>query len=141
MPELSFESTQIFRDALISRNLPPYSVDGSFTPPPPPYIYETELSDFSVIDQPDDLISEDPFGISLSTLNRFNQEGGLTNETVILSDLSLGPNTGEYNLNSANLFENSNEFLLSQGLNNIYSDGEGYSESYTTNVILPPLLS
>lgn len=137
MPELSFESTQIFRDALISRNLPPYSVDGSFTPPPPPYIYETELSDFSVIDQPDDLISEDPFGISLSTLNRFNQEGGLTNETVILSDLSLGPNTGEYNLNSANLFENSNEFLLSQGLNNIYSDGEGYSESYTTNVILP----
>ena len=60
MPEsvLSFTSSSSFRDLLISRNLPPYQVEGSFNPPSGDVVYEiSPLNDSNVIDSPNNLIS------------------------------------------------------------------------------------
>ena len=58
---LSFSSSENFRKNLVARNLAPYQVQGVYTPPANDVNYETVLTDASVIDSPDDLISNDPF--------------------------------------------------------------------------------
>ena len=47
---LSFASTTSFRNALIVKNLSPYSITGTYSPPSGAINYETTLTNFSVID-------------------------------------------------------------------------------------------
>jgi len=58
---LSFDATKVFRDALLLRNLKPYSKPGSFTPTSAPGTGEIIQNEYSVIDSPDVLIDADPF--------------------------------------------------------------------------------
>jgi hypothetical protein len=73
---LTFDSTSSFRNKLMTKNLKPYTVPGAYTPPVGDRNYETVLSDYSVIDSPDEFISEDPFADRLYPLNAYGPEGG-----------------------------------------------------------------
>jgi hypothetical protein len=73
---LSFASTSSFRNSLLNRNLPPYAVTGVYTAPVGTRTYETSLSDYNVINSPDDLISQNPFVRQLYPLNEYGPEGG-----------------------------------------------------------------
>ena len=60
MPEsfLSFDNSSVFRNNLIVQNLAPYQIQGAFSPPLGNILYEVSpLSNFSVIDSPNTLIS------------------------------------------------------------------------------------
>lgn len=94
---LSFSATKVFRDKLIVKNLKPYRVAGSFTPPSSNPIYETQQRDLSVIDSPDNLIADSPFSDLLYTKNRFGPEGGFEKDLQINSVLvPSDPNQGPY---------------------------------------------
>ena len=73
---LSFSSSQSFRDGLLVRNLQPYTVTGFYVPPVSQVAYETQLSNYSVINSPDELINEDPYVNELYPLNEFGPSGG-----------------------------------------------------------------
>ena len=73
---LDFSSTSGFRNRLITRNLKPYTVPGAYTPPVNDVNYETVLSDYSVIDSPNEFITENPFADKLYPLNAYGPEGG-----------------------------------------------------------------
>lgn len=73
---LTFSSTSSFRDKLMGKNLKPYTLPGAYTPPVGDRNYETVLSDFSVVDSPNEFISEDPFVDKLYPLNAYGPEGG-----------------------------------------------------------------
>ena len=49
---LSFVSTASFRNSLMGRNLPPYSVSGVYSPSVGNRNYEVSLSDQNVVDSP-----------------------------------------------------------------------------------------
>jgi hypothetical protein len=73
---LTFDSTSSFRNKLMAKNLKPYTVPGAYTPPANDVNYVTVLSDYSVIDSPDEFISQDPFADKLYPLNAYGPEGG-----------------------------------------------------------------
>jgi hypothetical protein len=73
---LDFSSTSGFRNKLMTRNLKPYTVPGAYTPPVNDVNYPTVLNDFSVIDSPDEYISDGPFADQLYPLNAYGPEGG-----------------------------------------------------------------
>ena len=55
---LSFPSSSEFRDKLLVRNLAPYNVEGVYVPNTSGINVAVTQSNFSVIDSPDELISE-----------------------------------------------------------------------------------
>jgi len=73
---LSFASSQSFRDVLLARNLSPYTVVGSYVPPVSNVAYETQLTDSSVINSPDELIGLSPYPNTLYPLNEYGPSGG-----------------------------------------------------------------
>ena len=107
---LSFVNSSSFRNSLITRNLPPYSVSGLYTPPSGPQNYETSVSNFNVVDSPNELISQNPFVRNTQTLNEYGPNNGYQN-TVINNNLPVTPNQGEYNLNDTAL-DLVNEFYI-----------------------------
>lgn len=73
---LSFVSSKQYRDKLIAKNLPPYSIAGNFSPPTGPNLYETTLTVSNVIDSPNELISDNPYAGELRPLNKFGPREG-----------------------------------------------------------------
>ena len=73
---LSFASTSSFRDKLLAKNLAPYNVPGTYSPPSGPRTYEEVLSNFNVQNSNDLLISQDPFANNLYPLNEYGPDGG-----------------------------------------------------------------
>jgi hypothetical protein len=107
---LSFVNSSSFRNSLISRNLPPYSVSGLYTPPSGLQNYEVSVSDFNVVDSPDELIGQNPFVRNTQTLNEYGPNNGYQN-TIINNNLPVTPNQGEYNLNDT-VLDLVNEFFI-----------------------------
>lgn len=94
---LSYISTDYFRNRLITKNLKPYKVDGVFSPNTSNTSYETQLSDYNVIDSPDRLIKNPPYLTDLYVLNRYGTQGGnYTNTTYNGAPYPVIPNQGEY---------------------------------------------
>ena len=77
---LTFVSTQSLRNGLLVRNLQPYSVPGVYTPPVSQVAYEISQSNYSVVNSPDELISQNPFANQLYPLNEFGPDGGFNLE-------------------------------------------------------------
>ena len=73
---LSFVNSSTFRNSLLAKNLEPYDVPGVYTPPGGPQAYETVLSSLTVIDSPDNLITDGIFANNLYPLNEFGPLGG-----------------------------------------------------------------
>ncbi len=104
---LSFNGSKEYRDKLITRNLSPYYVEGSYTPPTAPLNYEIVQQDTSPINTEDisfELLTEPE---NATIINKYQPENffdgaeflsvvtppGVSEK--ILKDISTGPN-GEY---------------------------------------------
>ena len=81
----------------MGRNLPPYSVTGTYTPPGGPLNYPTNFNDFNVIDSPDFLIANSPFPNQSYVLNEFGPTGGFNNNITFNGPLlPVIPTFAEY---------------------------------------------
>ena len=102
--QLTFPSTAGFRNALLGRNLSPYTVPGVYTPTTAANIVrETVLRDDVVQDSPDTLITLDPFADLLYPLNPYGPNCGY-NKTINIGGLSnTTSNLGPYDFMDAKL--------------------------------------
>ena len=91
---LSFASTTNFRNALIVKNLSPYSVTGTYSPPSGAINYETVLSNFSVVDSPNNLNISSP--TNYYVINGFGPDGGYNLNMYNFQVLNNAPNQGPY---------------------------------------------
>lgn len=139
---LSFVNSSSFRNQLISRNLKPYSVPGTFSGPTTNINYETNLTVSSVIDSPDTLISTNTFANTLYPLNEFGPEGGFNGKYSLPgAPYPVDSNSGPYNPNDTNL-DLINEFFIDAAyIQNIYGPEGGYSDLVViTDVVGSPKL-
>ena len=134
---LDFPSTASFRNALIVRNLSPYSVPGVYSPPSGPRIYEVIQRDLPVIDSDDNLILNDPFADILYPLNAYGPSGGY-NKNINAGNLAnTKTNLGEYDYSDANLLINSEQFTKDSFNNNIFNPSPNTSTFTVGNTIQP----
>jgi hypothetical protein len=139
---LSFVSSSSFRNSLLTRNLTPYSVVGVYTPPVSNINSEITLSNFNVIDSPDDLISENPFADLLYPLNEYGPNGGFDNEITFNGPpLPVNSNQGEYSPNDT-VLDIVNEFFIDAAyIDNYYGPVGGFNDMYgvTTQILGQPI--
>jgi hypothetical protein len=139
---LSFVSSSSFRNSLLTRNLTPYSVVGVYTPPVSNINSEITLSNFNVIDSPDDLISENPFADLLYPLNEYGPNGGFDNEITFNGPpLPVISNQGEYSPNDT-VLDIVNEFFIDAAyIDNYYGPVGGFNDMYgvTTQILGQPI--
>lgn len=133
---LSFISTSTFRDALMAKNLAPYTVQGVFTPPFGNINYETNLSNLNVINSPDELIANDPFAQQLYPLNQFGPPGGYDlNINYNNPPQPINPNQGIYDINDADI-DLVNEFYIDAAyIENVYGPEGGFNDLYVVDSI------
>jgi len=126
---LSFVNSSSFRNNLINKNLPPYTVQGTFTPPSGPTNYETNLTVSEVIDSPDELISNGPFVQQLYPLNEYGPEGGYNLQITYNGPLlPVEPNKGEYDPNDT-VLDLVNEFYIDASfIENKYGPEGGFNQ-------------
>ena len=96
---LSFTSSSDFRNKLMGKNLPKYTVPGGYTPPNGPTVYEVPINNYSVKDSPDKIsfIPSQEYRDKLIVKNlapynvpgAFSPPGGPTNYPTILSNYSV----------------------------------------------------
>lgn len=125
---LSFSNSQTFRQALLAKNLPPYTIEGVYTPPSSNINQETELTVSNVIDSPNEYITENPFGNQLYPLNEYGPEGGYNLEiTYNNSAQNNQSNKGEYDPNDT-VLDLVNEFFIDAAyIENIYGPIGGFN--------------
>ena len=134
---LSFVSSENFRNTLLGRNLPPYSVVGNYTPPSGPITYETVLSNYSVIDSPNDL--NQTFPNKYYGLNEFGPDGGYNLQINYNGPpLPVTPNQGPYPVVESQLLLVSDFYLNNSYIINEYSPNGGYNYVYNTELIQNP---
>jgi outer membrane protein OmpA-like peptidoglycan-associated protein len=126
---LSFANSSSFRNNLLARNLEPYQVSGVYTPPSGPITYETQQSDFSVINSPDELMTDGLFSGQLYPLNQFGPNGGYNLDITYNGPLlPVNPNQGEYNPTETAL-DLINEFYIDAAyIKNIYGPDGGFND-------------
>jgi hypothetical protein len=126
---LSFVSTSSFRNSLMAKNLAQYSVPGVYTPPSGPLNYELSQTVSNVIDSPDTLIHDDPYGQLLYPLNSYGPNGGYNlNITYNNPPLPVNSNQGEYNPTDTAL-DLVNEFFIDAAyIENPFGPEGGYKD-------------
>ena len=136
---LTFASTETFRNKLIAKNLAPYNVPGVYSPQASNLTYETILSDYTVVNSPDNLIADDPFANKLYPLNEFGPEGGY-NLTITFNGplVPVDPNQGPYwPLTDSPIVDHSNFYLnvsvFSPNQTNSYRPEDGYILLYSVD--------
>ena len=125
---LSFASSSSFRDILLSRNLVPYSVTGVYTPSSSGINTELTLSNYNVIDSPNELITNGNFANQLYPLNEYGPDGGY-NTTINYNGapLPVNSNQGEYSPNDT-VLDIINEFFIDSAyINNYYGPVGGFN--------------
>ena len=126
---LSFVNSSTFRNSLLAKNLEPYDVPGVYTPPSGPQSYETVLSSLTVVDSPDNLITDGVFANNLYPLNEFGPNGGFnTNITFNGPPLPVNSNQGEYGPNDT-VLDLVNEFYIDAAyIENRYGPDGGFND-------------
>jgi hypothetical protein len=133
---LSFVSSSSFRNSLIVRNLAPYNVQGTYTPPAGNVTYEVSpLQDSSVIDSPDNYISTNQFANGLYPLNEYGPDGGFSGKySVPGQPLPVDSNQGPYNPNDPDFqsIDLVNEFFIDAAyIQNKYGPEGGFNDLFT----------
>jgi hypothetical protein len=105
---LTFPSTAGFRDKLLARNLTPYTVPGSYTPPSGAIVREITIRDIGVTDSPGDLIENPPTNqgakfLGLYSLNNYGPAGGYNVPFIQSLPLTVTSNRGIYDASDASL--------------------------------------
>jgi len=129
---LSFAGSELFRKQLLVRNLPPYNIEGSYTPPQPAVNYETNLTVSNVTDSPNNLVSTNVFAENLYPLNEYGPDGGFSNpigiNTIASTNNPEGTNQGPYAPNDTAL-DIVNEFYIEAAyLKNTWGPEGGYKD-------------
>jgi hypothetical protein len=104
-------------------------VTGVYTAPVGTRTYETSLSDYNVINSPDDLISQNPFVRQLYPLNEYGPEGGY-NYTITYNNPPIinSSNQGEYSPNDT-VLDLVNEFFIDAAyIENRYGPVGGFND-------------
>jgi hypothetical protein len=139
---LSFVSSSSFRDSLLTRNLTPYSVTGVYTPSTSNINSEITLSNFNVVDSPDELITDGIFSNQLYPLNEYGPNGGYDlNINYNNPPLPVNSNQGEYGPNDT-VLDLVNEFFIDAAyLDNYYGPVGGFNDMYgvTTQILGQPI--
>jgi hypothetical protein len=133
---LSFVSTSSFRNTLMAKNLAPYSVPGVFSPAIGQTNYETNLSNYNVVNSPDELITNNPFAQQLYPLNQYGPTGGY-DLNINYNNLAQqnNPNQGIYDINDADI-DLVNEFYIDAAfVENIYGPEGGFNDLYVVDTI------
>jgi len=100
---LSFQNSSSFRNALVTRTLPKYSVAGFYSSPQGPTNYETVLSDYSDINSPG--IGTSNIANLFYPLNEYGPNGGFVNQISFNGPAQINSsNQGEYSPNQTELF-------------------------------------
>jgi hypothetical protein len=139
---LSFVSSSSFRNSLLTRNLTPYSVTGVYTPSTSNINSEIILSNFNVVDSPDELITDGTFSNQLYPLNEYGPNGGYDlNINYNNPPLPVNSNQGEYGPNDT-VLDLVNEFFIDAAyLDNYYGPVGGFNDMYgvTTQILGQPI--
>ena len=139
---LSFASSSSFRDVLLARNLTPYSVTGVYTPPGSNINSEISLSNFNVINSPDELMTDGVFSNKLYPLNEYGPDGGFDlNINYNNPPLPVTSNQGEYGPNDT-VLDLVNEFFIDAAyIDNYYGPVGGFNDMYgvTTQILGQPI--
>jgi hypothetical protein len=139
---LSFVSSSSFRDSLLTRNLTPYSVTGVYTPSTSNINSEITLSNFNVVDSPDELITDGLFSNQLYPLNEYGPNGGYDlNINYNNPPLPVTSNQGEYGPNDT-VLDLVNEFFIDAAyIDNYYGPVGGFNDMYgvTTQILGQPI--
>jgi hypothetical protein len=130
---LTIQATERFRKVCLTKNLPPYNIQGQYTPNTASYNQSIFLSEFAVIDSPNSYITDPPFREQLYPLNNYGPNGGY-NLDVRIGYPSTGqnvvPNQGEYNPTDTQLdLEYEAEIDLAYNENRYGPEG-GFSAMY-----------
>jgi outer membrane protein OmpA-like peptidoglycan-associated protein len=120
----------------MARNLTPYTITGVYTAPVDGTNYETTLSDFNVIDSPNELISNSPYVNQAYPLNEYGPEGGF-NQNITFNGplLPVNSNQGEYNPNETQMDLLNETFIDTAYLQNTYGPDGGYQYMVTISDI------
>ena len=126
---LSFVNSSTFRNSLLAKNLEPYNVPGVYTPPSGSQNYETVLSSLTVVDSPDNLITDGVFANNLYPLNEFGPNGGYnTNITFNGPPIPVNSNQGEYDPTDT-VLDLVNEFYIDAAyIENRYGPDGGFND-------------
>jgi hypothetical protein len=131
MPQssLSFQNSASFRNSLIARTLPPYSVSGAFSSPLGPQNYEINLSEYSNLNLPN--IGSTNEADTFYPLNKYGPNGGFVNAIGLQQDPIINSsNEGEYDPSETNL-DIVNEFFIDSAYSkNKYGPIGGYNEMF-----------
>ena len=129
---LSFAGSQSFREKLLARNLQAYAVPGVFSPQQPTVNYETNLSESSVIDSNNTLVSTNTEAQKLYPLNEYGPEGGFGQPIGINSVASTnspeGTNQGPYAPQDTQLDIINEFFIESAYVTNVWGPEGGYKD-------------
>jgi hypothetical protein len=98
---LDFQSTNSFRQRLVTRNLAPYPKSPRRLSPP--YNFEIIQSNYSVIDSPDQLIDTPLLANTLFVLNQYGSTGGYRQTIDPNRLLNTNSNEGEYGVQDADI--------------------------------------
>jgi hypothetical protein len=126
---LSYSSSDSFRKKLIARNLVPYSVPGVYIPPAGATTYPVTLSNYSVENSNDLLISQNPFANNLYPLNEYGPDGGYQlninyNGPLVTNNSNQGP----YDPTDT-VLDLVNEFYIDSAyIQNIYGPVGGFND-------------
>jgi hypothetical protein len=131
---LSFQNSATFRNKLITRTLPKYSVAGFYSSPQGPTNYETVLSDFSDTNSPG--IGDTNIANLFYPLNEYGPNGGFVNQISFNGPAQINSsNQGEYNPNSTQLFAPSEPNRTNAFVKNVYGPIGGYNNLITLSEI------
>jgi hypothetical protein len=134
---LDFPSTATFRNALIARNLTPYSVPGVYSPPLGPRLYEVIQRDLSVVDSDDTLILNDPFADLLYPLNAYGPLGGYNKNINVGGLANTKSNLGPYDYTDAQLLQNSENYKKDAFGQNIFNPSPNTTTFTVGNTLQP----
>lgn len=131
---LSFQNSSTFRNKLITRTLPKYSVAGFYSSPFGPTNYETVLSDYSDLNISG--IGVTNVANLLYPLNEYGPNGGFVNQISFNGPPQINSsNQGEYSPNQTQLFTPSEPNRTNAFIKNVYGPIGGYNDLVTLNEI------
>ena len=127
---LSFVQTNLLRNELIVRNLPPYTVPGYYVPNVGNRTSQYIPRDLSVIDSTNEFVNprtNTSYSNEFYRLNSFGPEGGYF-DVRIGNQITNKPNQGEYNPNDTQM-DLVNEFYIDAAfIENIYGPEGGFNQ-------------
>jgi len=137
--QLTFASTESFRNKLLVKNLSPYTVPGVYNPPAGNIVHETILTVSNVIDSPDNLIADDVFADVLYPLNAYGPNGGYNKNINAGGLANTQSNLGPYDFSDAKLPQLSQGEELKVPTRNKYSSSSPLDLISLNNIIQTPL--